>query len=60
MIRLREDMTRLGVIEESHLALFYELVEQDGRAALVTERVEGPSLATLLAAGPMPMRPQSW
>src|SRR6185369_16585741 len=55
MARLRSDLNRLGVIEQENLALAYELSEKDGRAALVTEFVDGPSLASLLRQqGPLP------
>jgi serine/threonine protein kinase/chitodextrinase len=51
MAGLRREVSLLDVVEHANLGLVYELVEQGGRAALVTQLVDGPSLRTILAHG---------
>jgi chitodextrinase/serine/threonine protein kinase len=55
MAGFRTDMARLEVIEQANVALVYELIEQNGQAALVTELIDGLSLGALLRrGGPLP------
>src|SRR6185369_8535734 len=51
MAGLRREVSLLDVVEHPNLGLVYELVERAGRAALVTQLVDGPSLRTILTQG---------
>ena len=54
MWRFRADVGQLEVMETANVAQVYELIEQDGQVALVTELIDGPSLRDVLRHGALP------
>ena len=55
MARFEREARVLATLNHSNIAAIYGLEESDGRRALVLELVEGITLATRLAEGPMPL-----
>src|SRR6185503_18761383 len=51
---LRTDVYQLSDIDQANLVQVYELVEDGGEAALVTELVDGPSVRALIDRDRLP------
>ncbi|MEZ4241833.1 MAG: serine/threonine-protein kinase, partial [Myxococcota bacterium] len=52
---LREEGRLLASLHHPNVVAVYDLLEVGGRPALVTELVQGPSLARMLEGGPLPL-----
>ena len=55
LARFRREAQMLAALNHPHIAAIYGLEESKGRQALVLELVEGDTLATWIAAGPLPL-----
>lgn len=55
MARLRREARLLAALKHPNIAAIHDLLEEDGRAVLVLEYVEGESLRERLDRGPVPM-----
>jgi serine/threonine protein kinase/Tol biopolymer transport system component len=53
--RLRLEARAISALNHPHVCALYDIGNQDGMAYLVMEYVEGESLATRLARGPLPV-----
>ena len=56
LLRFEREAKALASLNHSNIAQIYGVVEAHGQRALVLELVEGPTLADLIAAGPIPLR----
>ena len=56
MARFKREAQMLAALNHPNIAAIYGLEESEGRQALVLELVDGPTLADLIASGPMPLR----
>ena len=54
--RFEREAELLAALNHPNIAAIYGVEEQPGTTALVLEFVEGPTIADLLDAGPMPVR----
>jgi Tol biopolymer transport system component len=54
LARFRREAKVLAALNHPHIAAIYGLEGSDGEQALVLELVDGPTLAELVARGPMP------
>lgn len=54
VVRLRREARLLASVSDPHVASVYDLVESEGRLALVMELVDGPTVAERLEHGPIP------
>lgn len=55
MTRFTREAQMLAALNHPNIAAIYGLEESKGRQALVLELVDGPTLADLIARGPMPL-----
>ena len=55
MARLKREAQMLAALNHPNIAAIYGLEESHGRQALVLELVDGPTIADLIARGPMPL-----
>ena len=55
LARFNREAQLLASLNHPHIAAIYGVEEQPGRAALVLELVEGPTLADRIARGPIPL-----
>ena len=53
--RVRREARAVARLTHPHIAGVYDVLEQDGRAFIVMEYVEGVSLAVHMAGGPLPV-----
>lgn len=54
--RFEQEAKALGALNHPNIVSIYDTGEEDGRAYIVSELVEGESLRTLLGKGPLPPR----
>ena len=55
LARFKREAQLLAALNHPNIAAIYGLEDTDGRAALVLELVEGPTLADRIAEGPIPL-----
>ncbi len=54
LARFEREAQSLAALKHPHIATIYGLEEREGTRALVLELIEGPTLAELMARGPLP------